>query len=35
MNMGFILLKYDLAWSTSPTRVQGSPIQYFSLGAEF
>ncbi len=35
LNMGFILLKYDLAWSTDLARTYDHPVHYFTLGAEF
>jgi len=35
LNLGFLLLKYDLAWSTNSAINKGKPIHYFSLGAEF
>jgi len=35
LNLGFLLLKYDLAWSTNSAVNKGKPIHYFSLGAEF
>ena len=34
MNMGFFLLKYDMAWGTDFDRTS-KPIHYFTLGAEF
>lgn len=32
---GFVLLRYDLAWSTDWNSVSASPTYYFSLGADF
>ncbi|MEW6051720.1 MAG: hypothetical protein AB1644_11770 [Candidatus Zixiibacteriota bacterium] len=32
---GFVLLRYDLAWSTDFYRVSDKPTYYFSLGADF
>ena len=34
-NLGFILLKYDLAWRTDFSNVADHPKYYFSLGADF
>lgn len=34
-NMGFILLRYDLAWSTDFSKVSDKPTYYFSFGADF
>ena len=34
-NLGFFLLKYDLAWSTDLASTDPHPIHYFSLGADF
>ncbi|MBU8933796.1 MAG: DPP IV N-terminal domain-containing protein [candidate division Zixibacteria bacterium] len=34
-NMGFILLRYDLAWSTDFQNVSDKPTYYFSFGADF
>jgi Tol biopolymer transport system component len=33
--LGFILLRYDLAWSTDLNTVSDRPKSYFSLGADF
>ena len=35
LNMGFILLRYDVAWATDFASTGKRPIHYFSLGAEF
>lgn len=35
LNMGFLLLKYDLAWKTDFAVTAKSPVHYFTLGAEF
>lgn len=35
LNMGFFLLKYDLAWSSISDKPDKKPIHYFTLGAEF
>jgi outer membrane protein assembly factor BamA len=35
MNMGFFLLKYDLAWATDFATTQPRPVHYFTMGAEF
>ncbi|MBN1896086.1 PD40 domain-containing protein [bacterium] len=35
INVGFFLLRYDLAWQTDFYSSAGSPIHYFSLGADF
>ena len=35
LNMGFFLLKYDLAWSSLSDKTDKKPIHYFTLGAEF
>ena len=34
-NLGFLLLRYDLAWSTDFAHVSDKPSYYFSLGADF
>jgi Tol biopolymer transport system component len=34
-NLGFLVLRYDAAWSTDFDSVSPKPIHYFSLGAEF
>ena len=34
VNLGFLLLKYDLAWGTDFS-TQYKPVHYFTLGAEF
>ncbi|MEA3297241.1 MAG: BamA/TamA family outer membrane protein, partial [candidate division Zixibacteria bacterium] len=34
-NLGFILLRYDLAWETDFYSVSEKPTYYFSLGADF
>lgn len=34
-NLGFILIRYDLAWSTDYRSVSDKPFYYFSLGADF
>ena len=35
MNLGFFLLRYDLAWSTDFHVVSDKPSYYFSFGADF
>jgi outer membrane protein assembly factor BamA len=35
MNLGFLLLRYDLAWSTDLDNVSDKPTSYFSFGADF
>ncbi len=35
LNMGFFLLKYDIAWSTNLHKTLTGPIYYFTLGAEY
>jgi len=35
MNLGFILLRYDVAWQTDYSSTKGKPMHYLSLGAEF
>lgn len=35
VNLGFFLLRYDLAWKTNFNRTSSKPKSYFSLGAEF
>jgi outer membrane protein assembly factor BamA len=34
-NLGFILLRYDMAWSTDFYNVSDKPSYYFSMGADF
>ncbi len=34
-NLGFILLRYDLAWTTDFYNVSDKPTYYFSFGADF
>jgi Tol biopolymer transport system component len=34
-NLGFFLLRYDLAWGTDFYRVNDKPNYYFSMGADF
>jgi len=34
-NLGFIVLRYDLAWSTDFNHVSDKPSYYFSFGADF
>jgi len=34
-NLGFFLLRYDLAWATDFNKVAAHPTAYFSFGAEF
>jgi Tol biopolymer transport system component len=34
-NLGFLLLRYDLAWSTDYQKVSDKPTSYFSFGADF
>ncbi len=34
-NLGFILLRYDLAWATDFYDVSAKPSYYFSIGADF
>jgi outer membrane protein assembly factor BamA len=34
-NLGFLVLRYDAAWSTDFDSVSPKPIHYVSLGAEF
>ncbi|MFQ6008769.1 MAG: hypothetical protein ACE5K8_07455, partial [Candidatus Zixiibacteriota bacterium] len=34
-NLGFIVLRYDLAWSTNFNTVSDKPTYYFSFGADF
>jgi len=34
-NLGIMVLRFDLAWSTDFNRTSAKPISYFSLGAEF
>jgi hypothetical protein len=33
--LGFLLLRYDLAWKTDFGSVVAHPKSYFSLGADF
>ncbi|UCG62197.1 MAG: PD40 domain-containing protein [Candidatus Zixiibacteriota bacterium] len=35
MNLGFFLLRYDLAWSTNFHSISDKPSYYFSFGADF
>ncbi len=35
VNLGFLLLRYDLAWSTDFYHVSSKPTSYFSFGADF
>lgn len=35
MNLGFVLLRYDLAWATDLNYVSAHPTSYFSFGADF
>jgi outer membrane protein assembly factor BamA len=35
LNLGFILIRYDVAWATDFASSADKPIHYFSLGAEF
>ncbi|NQT25640.1 PD40 domain-containing protein [candidate division KSB1 bacterium] len=35
VNMGFLLLRYDLAWKTDLYRTWRKPMHYWSLGADF
>lgn len=35
LNMGFLLLKYDMAWSTNLRKTLSGPIYYLTMGAEF
>ena len=35
MNLGFFLLRYDLAWATDFNTVSDKPSYYFSFGADF
>ena len=34
-NLGFVVLRYDLAWSTDFYDVSQKPNYYFSIGADF
>ncbi len=34
-NLGFLLLRYDLAWATDFAQISAKPTYYFSLGADF
>ena len=34
-NLGFLVLRYDLAWSTDFDRISDKPSYYFSFGADF
>lgn len=35
MNLGFFLLRYDLAWATDFNTISDKPSYYFSFGADF
>lgn len=35
VNMGFLLLRYDIAWQTDFVSTKGAPIHYWSIGADF
>ena len=35
LNLGFFLLRYDLAWATDFDQVSAHPSSYFSFGADF
>ncbi len=35
MNLGFFLLRYDIAWATNLNDVSDKPSNYFSFGADF
>ena len=35
MNLGFLLLRYDIAWSTDLNSVSDRASHYFSFGADF
>ena len=35
LNMGFFLIKYDLAWKTDFAVTERKPVHYFTVGAEF
>jgi len=35
LNLGFFLLKYDIAWSTNLHKTLSGPVYYFTLGAEY
>ena len=35
LNLGFLLLRYDLAWNTDFQDVSAHPTSYFSFGADF
>ena len=35
MNLGFLLLRFDIAWSTDVANYTDGPYYYFSLGPEF
>lgn len=35
MNLGYFILRYDLAWATDLARSSSDPVSYYSLGAEF
>lgn len=35
LNMGFFLIKYDLAWKTDFAVTEKKPVHYFTVGAEF
>ena len=34
-NLGFFLLRYDMAWATDLNTISDSPTNYFSFGADF
>ena len=34
-NLGFFLIKYDVAWSTDFHHTSAKPVKYFTMGAEF
>lgn len=35
LNLGFFLIKYDIAWSTNLYKTLSGPVYYFTLGAEY
>ncbi|MFO7890485.1 MAG: hypothetical protein R6V04_09110 [bacterium] len=35
LNLGFFLIKYDIAWSTNLRKTLSGPVYYFTLGAEY
>jgi len=35
LNIGFLLLRYDVAWATDFASTADKPVHYFTLGAEF